>query len=1023
MPNQTSSKKRDLFAEVAGGPRPQTDAQPISDRKATLIAPAPPDLPERFLPVEPADLSVAFQPRSPFTEADLNQELVRMREYYAPFLRDLAPSPESTRIQVSLSEFDWRVQTEADLRDFNSTLNGAGAWEQVQIPHYGEPLGRAVTFYRTSFTVTEAMQARGSLFICFKGVDYKAHVFVNGAYVGSHEGFFAPFEFDIRAVAHPGENTLLVKVENDAIFMGNTSWGEDGHLYEGDKLYAATGPGYDDPQVGWHHCPPGMGIYQDVYVEARPAIHVHDIFVRPVLEESRAEAWIEVYSTHLLRQDIRLAISVYGQNFEARILEDESYELPGPTGPGVNYFRLPFDLPDAKVWESETPWLYQIQVRVEGVESQTQDVAVRQFGMRSFMMDENSQPKGRFYLNGREIRLRGANTMGFEQQDVMKKDWQQLIDDILLAKICNMNFWRLTQRPVQPEVYDFCDRLGLMTQSDLPLFGVLRRNQFAEAVRQAGEMERLVRAHPCNIMVTYINEPFPNGWGKAHRHLTRPELENFFTAADLNVRLQNPDRVIKAVDGDYDPPGPGLPDNHCYCGWYNGHGVDLGKLNRGYWQKIKPGWMYGCGEFGAEGLDPVSVMRRYYPENWLPQSPEEEADWSPNQINSAQTGRFHYLWFETQHSLEAWVEASRTHQAWVTRLMTEAFRRDSRMNTIAIHLFIDAFPDGWMKAIMDVERQPKPAYFVYRDVLTPLMVNLRTDRYTYFSEEALALEAWICNDTHVIPEAATLRYQLECDGQIIFAQQVAAQLAACENTFQGYLNLPAPQVNERTPVIARLALMDAEGNILHDTALELEIFPRPEQAAQKSVTVVGATDGKAVKLARELGLQQSPIKGAETTILIDDFAVFEKARDQILQAVEQGATAIFLELQPGEYTIADQPLSVLACGMGRRHFVSRGTGHALVTGYSTNDFRFWYDDDAGYVTPFLAATFTADGWDAILTSGNGDWSSGWTPALAAAEQRYGAGKLRVCQIALAGRVQENPVTRQFALDLIEAGTV
>ena len=60
--------------------------------------------------------------------------------------------------------------------------------------------------------------------------------------------------------------------------------------------------------------------------------------------------------------------------------------------------------------------------------------------MRSFRMDDASEPKGRLFLNGREIRLRGANTMGFEQQDVMQRDWDNCIDDILLAKICHMNF-------------------------------------------------------------------------------------------------------------------------------------------------------------------------------------------------------------------------------------------------------------------------------------------------------------------------------------------------------------------------------------------------------------------------------------------------------------------------------------------------------------------------------------------------------------------------------------------------------
>ena len=62
--------------------------------------------------------------------------------------------------------------------------------------------------------------------------------------------------------------------------------------------------------------------------------------------------------------------------------------------------------------------------------------------------------------------------MGFEQNDVMREDFEQLINDILLAKLCNMNFFRLTQRPVQKEVYDYCDRIGLMTQTDLPLLAL-----------------------------------------------------------------------------------------------------------------------------------------------------------------------------------------------------------------------------------------------------------------------------------------------------------------------------------------------------------------------------------------------------------------------------------------------------------------------------------------------------------------------------------------------------------------------
>ena len=61
-----------------------------------------------------------------------------------------------------------------------------------------------------------------------------------------------------------GLNTLRIELKNDYVFMG--SQGEDGKSHEGEKMYAATGIGWDDAGTGWHHCPPGMGLYKNVYV-------------------------------------------------------------------------------------------------------------------------------------------------------------------------------------------------------------------------------------------------------------------------------------------------------------------------------------------------------------------------------------------------------------------------------------------------------------------------------------------------------------------------------------------------------------------------------------------------------------------------------------------------------------------------------------------------------------------------------------------------------------------------------------
>ncbi len=1017
---------------VAGDVFAAIGARGFGPQRGALEEVRPPALPRTILPNGESDPHAVFTPRQAIdTPDELYAELVRQRGIYAPFLKDLAPALPSLRESRRLETFQWRLETDADRADFQHTVRGAGTWTTVSVPHFGGPIGRAVAYYRTSFPVTRTMLGRGAVFVRFGAVDYEAHVFVNGHYLGSHEGFFGSFAFDCTPYVHEGTNTLLVKVENDAIYMGNDSWGQ---AEEGDKMYAATNLGWDDPAFGWHHCPPGFGIYQDVYIEARAPMHLADLWVRPLPDERRAEAWVEVWNADRRNKPASLEISIYGQNFNDTVISRLRYvpgtriipgigDLQKPTddqdviltmGPGMNLLKVPLAIARFRRWELNAPWLYQIQVRLLDDAGRVVDQAKGQFGMRSFRQDLDSIPRGRLFLNGQQVKLRGANTMGFEQQDVFKKDMQQLVDDILLAKICNMNYLRLTQRPVQPEVYDHCDRLGLMVQTDLPLFGCMRYNKVAEGVRQAEEMERLIRGHPSNIMISYINEPFPNANGRPHRHLTRPDLEAFFGAADRAVRILNPDRVIKHVEGDYDPPGETLPDNHVYCGWYNGHGLELGKLHRGYWVPVKPDWMYACGEFGAEGLDPADLMRRRYPKAWLPGA--DESGWSPNAIPGAQTGNFHYMWFDTQRTLEDWVRVSQRHQARVTRLFAERFRRDDRMTGFAVHLFIDAFPSSWMKTIMDCERRPKPAYFEYREALEPLAANIRTDRWTFTAGEEMSFEFWVCNDTPRSPEGVELRWQIEQNGRVVYARRSPATVDPTRATFQGFFAHDAPDVHERTRFVLRLALADGD-SIIHDTKVEFEVFPPLPAPDGAAVRVIGTADGRARRLLAEMGVNERAEN--PSVVLIDDPAAYEANRATVDSAVAAGARAVFLELPAGQYEIGGSTVRVEECVMRSREFVSRATGHRFVAGFGAEDFTLWYDPAVDHFRPLLPTVFVADGWDPILLNGNGVWGGGaWRSRLAAAEKHYGRGSYVVCQVELAGRTRHNPVAAHFTRRLL-----
>ena len=881
------------------------------------------------------------------TKEDLQKELEAMKATYETFLADHAPALCCQRKILKMEKF---------------MLDG----EEITIPHYQGPIGKHKQVYTAVFDMPDVVDK--TAYVCFQGADYYAVVYVNGISVGTHEGFFSPFEFEITDAVKLGRNTLQIDLYNDHIYMGNGYRG--GQKYEGDKLYAATGLGWDDPKEGWHHCPAGMGLYNSVSIEIRERINITDLYVRP-MEES-AEVWVEIESVDYQEKNVTVEMSIYGQNFEETVMKDYIYEpetikmvgrgdslteaavkdelgkgILMPLKRGKNLYKIPVDMPKPRLWEPDSPWLYQVQIKVI-YEGEVMDTAKQQFGMRSFVQDVESEPKGMFYLNGRKIRLRGANTMGFEQQDVMRGNYAQLIDDILLAKLCNMNFLRLTQRPVQDEVYEYCDRLGMMTQSDLPLFGCMRRTKLCEGVRQAEEMERLVRKHPCNIMVSYINEPFPNANNEPHRHLTREELEQFFTMCDIAVKMQNPDRVIKHVDGDYDPPTEGMPDNHCYPMWYNGHGIDIGRLNKGYWLSVKPGWYYGCGEYGAEGLDFPEVMRECYPKEWTVEP------FDPHHIVGAQTGDFHYFFYDTQETMEDWVEESQKHQAFATKIMTEAFRRDDRMVSNAIHLFIDAWPSGWMKTIMDCKRNPKKAYFAYRNALEPVMVSLRADRYSYYSGEKISIESYICNDTNK-SGSYTLKFEYYVSGRYTGENCTQVTIGECQAVYAANAEFVVDHITDREEVLLRAILLDDRGNQITYNEISVNVFADVE--------------------------------------------------------IPENDSIVWIEKLPvGTHEIAGEMVTVKPCGMLSVHFVSGNTGHPVISGFKPKDFSYWYDKEADMITPLLDATFEADGFTPILISGNMDTNGKWHPVMACAEKEYEGRRYIICQVDLR---DENPVAKRF----------
>lgn len=997
----------DQFAKIGG--------QKYDLRKNLLIEPGPPKLTNKLLPTGVLNNKLLQYNHQISTKEELYLELDSIKKQYLPFLKSLSPKQSVIRKKLAIDKMNWRVE------------GGKEEWEEVKIPHYGPPIGHAVTYYSKEIILTDELLSVGSLFTVFKGVDYKAEVYFNGVFIGKHEGFFAPFEFDVIKHAKKGKNILLVKVMNEPTTTGSVD--EKGVHTVGNKIYAAGGLGYDEPNEGWHICPPAMGIYQDCYLEARATLFVSDIFVRPMPKEGKAEVWLEIFNTTTQQKNVQIDLSLFGENFNDTLFQHQinqviTTHIPGigdlvkptdwqtkalPMQYGVNYIKIPITINNFRWWETNAPWLYNLQVQLLSATNEVVDNAYKNFGMRSFEMDTINTPKGKMYLNGQPIRLRGANSMGFEQNDVKNKNWEQLINDILLAKLTNMNFLRFTQRPVQSEVYDYCDRLGMLNQTDLPLFGGLRVNQFSEAVKQAEEMERLVRSHPSTVVVTFMNERFPNAEGSPQRSFDNAgAIYKVFAALDQAVLLSNPDRVIKAGDGDYDPPSPGLPDAHCYNTWYNGHALDLGKFYKGYWQLIKPGWFYGCGEFGAEGLDPMNTMKKYYPTAWLPQNETENKAWTANKISKSQTNTFHYMWYPTQQGVENWIDESQEFQAWAMKLVAESFRRDKRNVSMAVHLFIDAWPAGWMKAIMDVDRQPKKAFFTYRNALAPIMPSIRTDRNSYTSKDTVKLEAWISNDLNSAPKNYTIGYEVFVNGTAIVRQIDNATMLSNEPSFQGFIQFVMPEVATRTIATVKFGVFNEKGICIDHNELALQLFPIAKKMAKK-IFVLGAPSGKGNELASELNYEKSETIQTAQIIIIDEPIQYEKNKKEINLFVQKGGKVLLNEWPIGSYTIADEKISIQSTIMGSYYFANSTSQLLANSTLQPKDFFMWYDKSKDYIQPILYAVIKAPRWNPIVTTGLCNFA-GQDPAgyLAAGSYNFGKGTFIVNAITLAGRIKENP---------------
>lgn len=995
-------QEKDKFIQLAAGGKKMTG------EVARMAEITPAEIERNVISAQPPqDIAIpTFNEEEAY--ASFLSEKRALRERYEPFLQNYAQKPLDLIQRIALKEFEYRKETEKDKSNFFGVLAGEGVWEKISLPHYVGPDGRWNAFYRTVLHIEK--QAGKRYVLDFQAVDYVAEVYCNARLAVRHEGFFAPFQADVTDYVAHGDNIILIVVKNEVTTTGVVV---DGLTHYGDKIYGATHFGYDEPNLGWHHCPAGAGIYGNVTLLVANGQRINDIFVEPDIDNGKITVRTTVYNSEYKTAKSSLRYKVEGRNFSQVVFETE-YKPCSPLQINENYVTETFDLQNFRLWTCDQPYLYQLTVSLMDEHEKVLDQQQTHFGMRKFAMDENSVPKGAFYFNNQRIMLRGTNEMGHLVLAALKGDYEQLIDDILTAKVAHLNFYRMTQRPVLDEIYTYFDMLGMLCQSDFPLFSFLKPSALGEALKQVDEMELLTRNHPCVVVETFCNETLDKtAWGKEQYNLSRFEIEKFFKAAQEIVEIRNPKRVLKYCEGDYAPleNTHGISDFHCYTYWYVSHGMPSGKLRKGYLPPIRPDWMTGCGEFGVDGLDRLELMRKYCPQEWL--STTDDEPWSPKPIAKEQCYVLHGDFFPEQETAPEWIKASREWQAKAIKDYVHILRlRSDYIESTAVHLLIDAWPCGWTKTLVDVERIPKPAYYAFKESNILTRVSLRRDKFTVYAGDTLTTEIYGFNDLPD-PKKVTVTATVYRNGVATESYFVDGEAKAVGTTYLGDIQTQTDGGFEGNIRIA--VQMECDGACTYD---EIEYVICPPMKKAKKAPLILSKKWKDISKICDAGTD-------ENLIFLDrDFWV--KHQTEIENDVFAGKTAV---------VFVDKPLNVLGEDIIFRihtleeevranNFVARSATHPYTKEFEETAFQNFYNAEKDYQDLTAWFKFEWKGATEILYTyedcADPQYSLHKKHKMIMAEKTYGKGKLILTTLsAIQGCVGCNPVLDKLLINIVQ----
>lgn len=459
--------------------------------------------------------------------------------------------------------WDFRVDFEPT---WHSGIPVPSCWNFISGLEYYE----GVAHYRRIFNLTKNWTGK-EIFLHFRAVNYYCEVTLNGKYLGSHEGGYTPFKFNVTGLLNfLNWNTVMVKVSN--------------------ILSKQTVPGQ---LIGWKNY---GGIYREVYLEASNRTCIESNFIDDDIDFGSIT---NVSVTHNITiqnsnssQDVNCTVQIFNQTLNE--LSSNSTTFTVPSYSSINLL-ISQNCTNISPWAPGSPALYYINVSLfDNNTSILLDKMVYRVGFKEVELRNAS-----LYLNNETFLVKGINRHEDYPGWGKIQPYSVLQNDIALLKELNINSIRTFHYCNHPTFLELCDENGFFIIEEppawnIPAADIALPSVISSAKTQIIEMIQRDYNHPCILF-----------WGIGNEIASdKPEGRSFVQQMIQTVKAHdNKTPVYFASNQLEDDISQGLADIMAFnpkYGWYYGEIPDLAAFLE-FWHGRYPNKPILITEFSAGG--------------------------------------------------------------------------------------------------------------------------------------------------------------------------------------------------------------------------------------------------------------------------------------------------------------------------------------------------------------------------------------------------------------------------------------